>query len=155
MSPRIKNIASTSPDALQALLAFGTAAERGGVAQKTHALMHLRASQINGCATCIEFALDVLQKANERPERLLTVAAWRDTPYFDESERAALALTESATRLSDRADAVPEEIWAEAARHYNEAQLASLVMSIAAINSWNRLNVVTRQMAGSIPQPQD
>ena len=155
MSPRIKNIASTSPDALQALLAFGTAAERGGVAQKTHALMHLRASQINGCATCIEFALDVLQKANERPERLLTVAAWRDTPYFDESERAALALTESATRLSDRADAVPEEIWAEAARHYNEAQLASLVMSIAAIYSWNRLNVVTRQMAGSIPQPQD
>lgn len=155
MSPRIKNIASTSPDALQALLAFGAAAERGGVAQKTHALMHLRASQINGCATCIEFALDVLQKANERPERLLTVAAWRDTPYFDESERAALALTESATRLSDRADAVPEEIWAEAARHYNEAQLASLVMSIAAINSWNRLNVVTRQMAGSIPQPQD
>jgi AhpD family alkylhydroperoxidase len=155
MSPRIKNIASTSPEALQALLAFGAAADRGGVPQITHGLMHLRASQINGCAACIEFAVDALQKARERPERLLTVAAWRDTPYFDESERAALALTESATRLSDRADAVPDEIWFEATRHYNEAQLASLVISIAAINTWNRLNVVTRQMAGSALQPQN
>lgn len=155
MSPRIKNIALTSPDALQALLSFGAAADRGGVPKITHALIHLRASQINGCATCIEFAVDALQKAGERPERLLTVAAWQDTPYFDEPERAALALAESATRLSDRADAVSDEIWAEAARHYDEAQLASLVMSIAAINAWNRLNVVTRQMAGSVFQQQD
>ena len=64
-------------------------------------------------------------------------------------------MAEAATRLSDRADAVPDEIWAEATRHYNEAQLASLVISIAAINTWNRLNVVTRQMAGSMAKQQD
>jgi len=153
MSPRIKNIALSSPNALNALLAFGAAADGGGIPKITHELMHVRASQINGCAVCIEFAARALQEAGERPERLLAVAAWRETPYFNESERAALALAESATRLSDRADPVPDEIWAEAARHYSEAQLASLVISIAAINTWNRLNVVTRQMAGYVPNP--
>jgi alkylhydroperoxidase family enzyme len=89
-----------------------------------------------------------LKKAGETDERLFAVAVWRDAPYFTDAERAALALTEAATRLSDRADPVPDEIWAEAARHYDEPALASLVLSIALINVWNRLNVTTRQVAG-------
>jgi alkylhydroperoxidase family enzyme len=76
------------------------------------------------------------------------VAAWRDTPYFTDAERAALSLTEAVTRLADRADPVPDEVWDEAARYYDEPALASLVTSIAAINVWNRLNVTTRQQAG-------
>jgi alkylhydroperoxidase family enzyme len=84
----------------------------------------------------------------ETPERLGTVAGWRETPYFSDPERTALALTEAVTRLSDRPDPVPDDVWAEAAKHYNEQQLAALVLCIANINVWNRLNVATRQMAG-------
>jgi alkylhydroperoxidase family enzyme len=88
------------------------------------------------------------KRAAESDERLFTVAAWRDAPYFTDAERAALALAEALTRLADRTDAVPDEIWNEAARHYDECALASLVLSIALINVWNRLNVATRQVAG-------
>src|SRR5262249_48788514 len=81
-------------------------------------------------------------------DRLFAVAAWRDAPYFSDAERAALALTEAVTRLSDRADPVPDDVWEEATRHYDEKALAMLVISIALINFWNRLNVPTRQLAG-------
>jgi alkylhydroperoxidase family enzyme len=90
----------------------------------------------------------MLKKEGETEERLYTVAAWRDAPYFTDAERAALALTEAVTRLSDREDPVPDEIWDEAARHYDERALAALVVAIATINVWNRLNVSTRQVAG-------
>jgi alkylhydroperoxidase family enzyme len=89
-----------------------------------------------------------LKKAGETDERLFSVAAWREAPYFTDAERAALALTEAATRLSDRADPVPDEIWDEAARYYDESALAALIIAIANINVWNRLNVTTRQVAG-------
>jgi alkylhydroperoxidase family enzyme len=86
---------------------------------------------------------------------LFAVAGWRDAPYFTEAERAALALTEAATRLSDRSDPVPDQVWEEAARHYDEQALAALVIAIATINVWNRLNVVTRQVAGEwVKSPQ-
>ncbi len=85
-------------------------------------------------------------------ERIFAVAAWREAPCFTDAERAALALTEAATRLSDRADPVPDEIWAEAARHYDEQALAALVVNIALINLFNRINVTTRQVAGSVPR---
>jgi alkylhydroperoxidase family enzyme len=88
-----------------------------------------------------------LRDAGEPDERIWGVAGWRESPYFDDAERAALALAEAGTRLSDREDPVPDDIWKEAARHYDEAELASLVLSIAAINAWNRLNVITRQPA--------
>ena len=91
-----------------------------------------------------------LKKAGETDERLFAVAAWREAPYFTDAERAALALTEAATRLSDRADPVPDEIWDEAARHYDEPALAGLIINIALINFWNRINVTTRQVAGSV-----
>ena len=89
-----------------------------------------------------------LKRAGETDERLFAVAAWRDAPYFTDAERAALALTEAATRISDRPDPVPDEIWQEATRHYDERAVAGLIMSIALINLWNRLNVTTRQVAG-------
>jgi alkylhydroperoxidase family enzyme len=88
------------------------------------------------------------RKPDENNESLFAVAAWRDAPYFTDAEHAALALTEAVTRLSDRPDPVPDEVWNEAARHYNEPQLASLVLWIAMTNVWNRLNVTTRQVAG-------
>jgi alkylhydroperoxidase family enzyme len=76
------------------------------------------------------------------------VAAWRDAPYFNDAARAALALTEAVTRLSDRPDPVPDEIWKEAARHYDERALGALLIAIATVNVWNRLNVATKQVAG-------
>jgi alkylhydroperoxidase family enzyme len=88
-----------------------------------------------------------MNQAGERDERLLTVAAWRDAPYFTEAERAVLALTEPLTRLADRPDPVPDAIWNDAARHYDEKELAVLLVAISAINVWNRLNVATRQVA--------
>ena len=88
------------------------------------------------------------KKTGETEERLFAVAAWREMPYFSDAERAALALTEAVTRLSDRTDAVPDAIWDEAARHYDEEALAGLVLAIANINVWNRFNVATRQVAG-------
>jgi len=88
------------------------------------------------------------KQSGETDERLFAVAAWRDTPYFTGAERAALALAESVTRLNDHSDPVPDGIWNEAARHYDERALAALLLAIAAVNVWNRLNASTRQVAG-------
>jgi AhpD family alkylhydroperoxidase len=149
IEPRIPNIAGTVPEALEALLALAKASAKGGVPPTTHLLIQLRASQINGCSFCVDMHSRELREAGEPDERIWGVASWRDSPYFDEAERAALALTEAGTRLSDREDPVIDDVWKEAARHYDAAQLASLVLSIAGINAWNRLNVITRQPAGS------
>jgi AhpD family alkylhydroperoxidase len=134
------------PDAMKALQALGKATEKGGVPAKTIDLVQLRASQINGCSVCVDMHARQMKKAGETDERLLAVAAWRDTPYFTDAERAALALTEAVTRLSDREDPVPDKVWEEAARHYDEAGLAGLLLAIAAINVWNRLNVAIKQV---------
>ena len=152
MQARMTNPAFLVPDALKALTALGTAAAKGGVPAKTLDLVRLRASQINGCSMCVEMHARDLKKIGEKDERLYTVAAWREAPYFSDAERAALALTEAATRLNDRDDPVSDEVWNEAARHYNERALADLVLNIALINFWNRVNVPIRQMAGEIPK---
>ena len=89
-----------------------------------------------------------LKAAGEPDARINSVAAWREAPYFSEAERAALALTEAVTRLADRPDPVPDDVWDDAARHYDEPQLAALVLAIASINTWNRLNAATRQISG-------
>src|SRR5206468_12253297 len=130
MQARMKNIAIIVPDAMQALHALKASAEKGGVQSRTLGLVELRASQINGCSVCVDMHTRHLKKAGETDERLFAVAAWRDAPYFTDAERAALALTESVTRLSDRPDPVPDEIWEEAARHYDEPALAALVIAI-------------------------
>jgi AhpD family alkylhydroperoxidase len=144
---RMKNPAMVLPEVLQALLALNKATERSGVPSKTIGLVQLRASQINGCSVCVDLHCRDLKKAGETDDRLFTVATWRDAPYFTEAERAALALAEAATRLSDRSDPVPVEVWNEASQHYDERALAALVTAIAAINTWNRINVTTRQVA--------
>jgi AhpD family alkylhydroperoxidase len=149
MQARLKNPATLLPDALKPIMELAGIAKKV-LPEKTLQLVHLRASQINGCAACLEGHARHAKKAGETDERLFTVAAWRETPWFTDAERAALALTEAATRMADRgAEAVSDEVWNEAARHYDEAALAALVLNIALINFFNRINVTTRQIAGS------
>ena len=149
MQPRINHPAMVVADAMTALQAVGAAVGRSGVPARTIDLVNLRASQINSCGVCMLGDAIGAKKAGETDERLWVVAGWRDAPFFSDAERAALALTEAITRLSDRADAVPDEVWDEAARHYDEAELGALVLAIANINLWNRLNVATKQVAGA------
>src|SRR5262249_11556249 len=148
MQARMQNPAMIVPDAMQALLALNTATKKCDVPATTIGLVHLRASQINGCSVCVDMGWRTLKQAGETAERIFAVGAWRDAPYFSDAERAALALAEAITRLSDRVDPVPDEVWKEAAQHYDEPALATLILSIAATNVWNRLNVSTRQVAG-------
>jgi AhpD family alkylhydroperoxidase len=148
LQPRMKNPAAVLPGAWQAIQALHQATEKGGAAASTLALVHLRVSQINGCSSCVHAGAVAAQEAGETDERLFAVAAWRDAPYFSDADRAALALAEAVTRLADRADPVPDPIWDEAARHYDEKALAALVLTIATTNVFNRLNVTTRQVAG-------
>ena len=148
MEARMHHPAMTLPDAMPALQAVGAAVGQSGLPARTIQLVNVRASQINGCSVCIEGDARQARKDGETDERLLVLSGWRDTPYFSDAERAALALTEAVTRLSDRNDPVPDDVWADAAVHYDEKALAGLVLAIANINLWNRLNVATRQQAG-------
>jgi len=150
MQARIKNPALVIPEAMPALLALSASAGKGGVPPITLALVHQRVSQINGCSYCIHGGIHHAKKLGETDERLHAVAGWRDAPWFNEAERAALALAEAATRLSDRSDPVPDDVWEEAARHYDEVGLSALVLTIAATNAFNRINVTTRQVAGPV-----
>jgi AhpD family alkylhydroperoxidase len=149
MQPRMKNPAMVLPDAMKAIQDLYKATSKGGVPQQTLELVHLRASQINGCSACVYSGARSAKKAGETDERLFAVAAWREAPYFTDAERAALAFAEAATRLSDRTDAVPDEIWEEVARHYDEQQLAALILWIATTNLFNRLNATIREPAGA------
>jgi AhpD family alkylhydroperoxidase len=126
------------------------AAHSAGVPQATMELAHLRASQINGCSPCVYSGAISAKKAGESDERLFAVAAWRETGLFSDAERAALALAESMTRLSDRADPVPDGVWDEAAQHFDENQLAGLVLWISTTNLFNRINAATKQPAGTV-----
>jgi AhpD family alkylhydroperoxidase len=126
----------------------GNAAAAAGISPSTIDLIESRASQINGCAVCLDMHSRAAKRHGVSDQQLHTLAAWRDSPYFDEQQRAALALAEAGTRLADRPDAVPDEVWETAAKHFDEAALAALVFVVALINTWNRLNVTTRQVAG-------
>ena len=148
MQARMKNPLLCVPDALKALLAVDKATEPAGLPLAMRKLVQLRASQINGCSMCVDMHSRELKHANEKDERIFMVAAWREAPYFTDAERAALALTESVTRLSDRADPVPDEVWNEAAKHFDEPQLAALIIQIGLINFFNRVNATVRQPAG-------
>lgn len=149
MQARMQNPAMVLPDAMPAVLDVLKAAKKGGVPEATLELVHLRASQINGCSACVDGGSRSARKAGETEERLFAVAAWREAPYFTDAERAALALAEAATRLADRTDPVPDEVWDEAAKHYDEKGLAALTLMIAVTNLFNRLNATTRQIAGA------
>ena len=148
LEARITNPALAVPGAMDALQAMNKAISRVRLSPRMLELLHLRASQINGCGVCAVQHPKIARKLGETDDRIFAVAAWRDAPFFTEAERAALALTEAVTRLADTADPVPDDVWEDAARHYDEQELAALVLSIASINVWNRLNVATRQVAG-------
>ncbi|AJT65239.1 hypothetical protein T261_3571 [Streptomyces lydicus] len=150
MKARMQNPATVPPEAMQPMLAVLKAAKQGGVPEATLELVHLRASQINGCSFCVDLGTRNAKKAGETDERLHAVAAWREAPYFTDAERAALALAEAATRLADRPDPVPDAIWDDAADHYDERQLAALILWIGMTNLFNRLNATTRQVAGEV-----
>ena len=149
MKSRMKQPALVLPDAMKALLDLEKAIAEAGPPKRTLDLVNLRASQINGCGYCVDMHARDLKQAGETDERLWAVAAWRESRLFSEAERAALALTEAATRLSDRPGAVTDEIWTEAARHYDEPQLGALVLMVALTNFFNRLNTTFRVPAGT------
>ncbi|MER8234769.1 carboxymuconolactone decarboxylase family protein [Streptomyces sp. NPDC101490] len=146
---RMTHPAYVLPEAGAAIQDLVKATRRGGVAESVLELVHLRASQINNCGFCVDFGARSARKNGVDDEKLFAVAAWRETPYFSEEERAALALAEAATRLADAPDAVPDEIWDAAADHFDEKQLASIVLMIGLTNLFNRLNVTVRQPAGT------
>ena len=145
MKPRLRNPAMLIPEVMAPAQALGKVADKI-LPEKLRHLVHMRASQINGCAFCLELHHSML-KSDETQQRMLTVAAWRDSPFFSDAERAALALTEAVTLIAE--DGVPDAVWDEAAKHFDEKQLAALVVHVSVVNVWNRLNVATRQVAGS------
>ena len=149
MQARMKNPGVVIPEASEAITAAVKATYKGGVPTKTLDLIHLRASQINGCSVCVNAGALGAKQRGDTDERIFAVAAWRESPYFTDEERAALALTEAVTRLADRADPVPDSIWDEAARHFDEQGLAAVLLQIGLTNLFNRLNAPTKQIAGS------
>jgi AhpD family alkylhydroperoxidase len=149
MQARMTNPAILLPDAMQAQFALNKATEKDGLPEVTRKLVHLRASQINSCSVCVHMHSLELRKLGEKDDRIFAVAAWRDTPWFTPAERAALALTEAVTRIADKSDPVPDDVWEEATRHYDEKAISALLLSIAMINVWNRLNAAVRQVAGA------
>jgi AhpD family alkylhydroperoxidase len=148
----MKNPAALLPEVMSAIQQLNQTIHRGTVDSSTLALVHLRASQINGCSACVQAGAAGARKAGETEDRLATVAAWRETNYFTAPERAALALTEAVTRLADRPDPVPDDLWDEAAAHFDDTALAVLLLEIATTNLFNRLNLPTRQTAGAWAQ---
>ncbi|MEV3857144.1 carboxymuconolactone decarboxylase family protein [Streptomyces sp. NPDC050095] len=137
-----------NPDVTTAVQHLFKAIHAGGVDPRLLSLIHLRASQINSCSPCVHSTLQAAKKAGETEERLFNVVAWRETPFYTDAERAALALTEAATRLQDGAPGVTDEIWNEAAEHFSEEQLSSIILEIALTNFFNRINRTTGEQAG-------
>src|ERR1700742_372685 len=144
---RMTNPAFVVEGAMDALNALSKSITRAGVPLERE-LLHLRASQINGCSVCVDMHAKGARKAGESEERVFAIGAWREAPFFSDAERAALDLTEALTRTADSADPVPDAIWDAAAEHFDEAQLGALVLDIGLINLWNRLNTGTRQVVG-------
>ncbi|GHG59876.1 alkyl hydroperoxide reductase AhpD [Streptomyces griseocarneus] len=146
----MKNPAMILPDAMKGIQNLYKAMHQGDVPQQIMELVHLRASQINGCSACVFAGVAGAKKAGETDERLHAVAAWREAPFFTDAERAALALTEAATRIADRSGkAVPDDIWDEAADHFDEKQLAAIILMIATTNFFNRINTTIEEPAGT------
>ena len=147
MQSRMNHPVLILPEAMQALFALNKSIE-DKLPSKTHKLVHLRASQINGCSGCVDMHAKELQRSGVPLEHIFAVAAWRDTPYFNAEERTALELTENLTRIADQSDPVPDVLWDKVKRHYDEKEISALLLTIAQINNWNRLNVAIRQMVG-------
>ena len=149
MEARMKNPAILLPGVMKPIQEINAQAREAGVPDLILELVHMRASQINGCTVCVAYGLQGLRKAGETDERLGMIGVWREAPYFSDAERAALNLAEHATRLADSPDPVPDSVWDEAAKHFDEKQLAAIVMTIAMTNMFNRVNAKTRQIPGN------
>jgi AhpD family alkylhydroperoxidase len=154
MQSRMNNPMMVLPEVMPALMAVANATKEGGVPSKTLSLVNLRISQINCSSVCVDMHSREARKQDTK-DRLLAVAAWRDAPCFSDSEKAALALAESVTRLNDCPNPVPEDVWNDAANHYDERALATLVLNIGMVNFGNRVNVATRQIVGECGCSQD
>jgi AhpD family alkylhydroperoxidase len=148
MESRLPNLSTLLPDVTPAIRQLIKAVHTGGAPETVLELVHLRASQINGCSFCVDWGWRAGRKAGLSDEKLFTVAAWREVPYFDDAERAALHLAEHATRLADSSDPVPNHVWNAAAKHFTDEQLSSVVLWVAVTNLFNRVNVTIRQPAG-------
>ncbi|MEV5503486.1 carboxymuconolactone decarboxylase family protein [Nonomuraea fuscirosea] len=146
MEARMKSVANS--DVITAVQHLQKAIDAGGVDPRLLELVHLRASQINGCSPCVFAGVQSAKKHGETDERLHSVVTWRETPFFTEEERAALALTEAATRIQDGAPGVTDEIWDAAATHFDEKQMSAIILNIAITNFFNRINHTIREQAG-------
>lgn len=149
MRSRMRHPADVLPDAAHPLQEILRAVHRAGVDSRTLELVHLRISQINGCAAGVHRGAGAARAAGASDAQLLALAVWRDAPCFTPAERAALELAESATRLADRPDAVSDEVWDRAATWFDERQLAALLLMIGVTNLGNRLGATTRQGAAA------
>ena len=145
---RMPNPTVLIPGAMEALMAVNKAIAGAGVDAKLLALTHLRASQINGCGPCVAGGVHQARQHGATTDQVNAVAAWRETPWFNDEERAALALTEAVTRHADQPDPVPDQVWDVATKHFDQQELAALLLNIAISNAYNRLNAPTRQQAG-------
>jgi len=143
------DIGALAPAAYKAMAGLDAFVRHSALPKPLLDLIRLRASQINGCAYCVDLHSSDLKTDGESDARVFAVAAWQEGPFFTEQERAALALTESMTRLSEGGDRVPDDVWAQALKHFDETDLAALVTAIATINAWNRFGVATRMVPES------
>ncbi|MEU1791181.1 carboxymuconolactone decarboxylase family protein [Streptomyces sparsogenes] len=149
MDARLNYFANpTAGKALKHFMSAGKALKDAPLPAATQELVALRVSQINGCAVCIDMHTKEAAAAGETAVRLNLVAAWREATVFTEAERAALAFAEEGTRVADAATGVSDEVWADAAKHYDEDQIATLVIMVSFMNAVNRLNIITQQPAG-------
>ncbi len=146
MEARMNIVAN--PDLITGIQHLQKAIHAGGVDPLMLELVHLRASQINGCSPCVFAGVQSAKKHGETEERLHNVVTWRETPFFTEEERAALALTEAATRIQDGSPGVTDEIWEAAATHFDEKQMSAIILNIAITNFFNRINHTIREQAG-------
>ncbi len=153
MQARMTNPATILPDATKGIQNIYKAIGQSGADGRTLELVHLRASQINGCSPCVFGGIKSALKNGETDERLHQVAAWRDSDLFTDAERAALELAEEGTRVADAAGRVSDEVWSHAAKHYDDEQLTTLVILVSFMNSVNRLNIITRQPCAGDYEP--
>lgn len=150
METRMENPTMVLSDTMLAIQGLYKAVSKGGVPQPTLELVHLRASQINGCVACVEASMSIARTAGVTEEQLWSLVTWREAPYFSDAERAVLALTEYAPRLADhdRSDAVPQRVWEGAARHYDEQGLSAIILVIGTTNMINHSNTAVREPVG-------
>lgn len=149
MDARMPNPATLLPDATTGVQHIYKAMYRGGAPAATLELVHLRVSQINGCGACVHAGNTSAQKAGETVDRLLQLAAWRESDAFTPAERSALAVAEAATRLADAPDAVDDALWAELVAHHDEQAVSAIILMVALTNFFNRINTTIREPAGA------